>query len=174
MDKHLEEVKDILAVNTSEAWYADNADRVAQEICQLFEQPEQAQDADLRERLAELEHEQWKFWARALMPELDELTGTHPGGCNCQTCRRLQRWQELLRDYDLLTEVSKDQDRVWADRVLGLIKATGYRQCPEKWPVLSPKEIRETIAKTLLAVLERDGRAQTRRLSGLKEINKHA
>ena len=36
--KDIEEVKKILALNTTEAWYADNANRVAIQICQLFEQ----------------------------------------------------------------------------------------------------------------------------------------
>ena len=53
---------------------------------------------ELREKLAELEHIQWQYWAKVRNPE-------HP----------------LLNvPYADLTEAQKDQDREWADKSLSL------------------------------------------------------
>lgn len=66
-------------------------------------------DVDVRERLAALEHEQWIAWSR----DIAATEAVTPG--------RLERWRRLWRPYDELTEAEKDQDRVWADKVLALI-----------------------------------------------------
>jgi hypothetical protein len=65
----------------------------------------------LRERLAELEHEQWAHWTRYL---LDHLTPDN-----------VARWRRQCdTPYDWLSEAEKDKDREWADRVLAVL--TGY------------------------------------------------
>jgi len=63
---------------------------------------------ELREALAELEHEQWMKWAKNLM-ERENLSPD-----------RIQRWEQLMIPYSQLTEEQKDQDRVWADKSLAL------------------------------------------------------
>ena len=63
----------------------------------------------LRERLAELEHEQWIAWSQ----NIAETESISP--------ERLERWQQLWRPYNKLTEAEKDMDREWADRVIAMI-----------------------------------------------------
>ena len=82
-----------------------------------------------REQLAALEHEQWIKWAKAILPELKELTRHHlpynepkeAGNCGCQTCERIKRWEGLFIPYSELSEEMKDHDRKWADKVLKVI-----------------------------------------------------
>ncbi len=62
-----------------------------------------------REALAELEHEQWVEWSRNLH-STEKLSPD-----------RIERWKALWKPYEALTEAEKDQDRVWADKVLALL-----------------------------------------------------
>lgn len=65
----------------------------------------------LRELLAALEHEQWAGWARAIFLT-EELS-----------LERRERWAATMEaDYADLDEAAKDQDRVWADRVLAILQ----------------------------------------------------
>ena len=63
----------------------------------------------LRERLAAIEHDQWMAWARNL--RATELL----------SYERLQRWAYLIVPYDELPEDRKEDDRLWADKVLAAI-----------------------------------------------------
>lgn len=64
----------------------------------------------LRERIAELEHEQWIAWSKTLVDDpLNEISPI-----------RLDRWKKLWRPYAELTEAEKDQDREWADKVISI------------------------------------------------------
>ena len=58
----------------------------------------------LRERLAEIEHEQWIAWSK----DIAKTEGISE--------ERFIRWQKLWRPYNELTEVEKDQDREWGDK----------------------------------------------------------
>ena len=63
-----------------------------------------------REKLAELEHDQWIKWSKDLA--IKEIL----------TQDRLKRWLKLWQTpYSKLTEKEKDQDRVWADKVLKIL-----------------------------------------------------
>jgi hypothetical protein len=62
---------------------------------------------ELLERLAELEHEQWMYWSQAVAAEVSE--------------ERRQRWAALWVPYRDLPEDVKEQDRVWARKVLALL-----------------------------------------------------
>jgi hypothetical protein len=62
-----------------------------------------------REALAELEHEQWMKWS------LDIVT------VEKISPERLLRWNDLWIPYNMLTEEEKDQDRIWADKVIQII-----------------------------------------------------
>lgn len=66
--------------------------------------------ADLRERLAALEHEQWERWSRTVAKQ-----GLTP--------ERIKRWQRYWVPYAELDEPTKDYDREWADRVLSELVA---------------------------------------------------
>jgi hypothetical protein len=63
----------------------------------------------MREKLAELEHNQWMAWSQDIA-KTENITPA-----------RLERWQKLWLPYDTLTEAQKDQDREWADRVLEIV-----------------------------------------------------
>jgi len=67
-------------------------------------------DEEVREELAELEHNQWLAWSSDISSK--EVISD----------KRRKRWGKLWRPYSELTEKEKDQDRVWADRVLAIIR----------------------------------------------------
>lgn len=64
---------------------------------------------EIREGLAELEHDQWVKWSMNLVASEGQsnISGD-----------RLQRWRALWKPYSELTESQKYQDRVWADKTL--------------------------------------------------------
>jgi hypothetical protein len=62
----------------------------------------------LREKLAELEHKQWAHWYRYMIGNL--------------TPENQARWNEqAATPYALLSQVEKNCDREWADKVLEII-----------------------------------------------------
>jgi hypothetical protein len=61
----------------------------------------------LLERLAELEHEQWVAWAKAVAAEVSP--------------ERRARWEAYFVPYALLPEEVKEQDREWARKVLEVL-----------------------------------------------------
>lgn len=63
----------------------------------------------LRERLAELEHEQWIEWSRSVA-EREPLSA-----------ERIARWEKYWVPYAMLDEEVKDQDRRYADRIIALL-----------------------------------------------------
>jgi hypothetical protein len=62
---------------------------------------------DLLERLAELEHEQWVAWSRSVAGEVAE--------------ERRRRWAAYWVPYAELPDEVKEQDRVWARKVLAAL-----------------------------------------------------
>jgi hypothetical protein len=62
---------------------------------------------ELLERLAELEHEQWVAWSRAVADEV--------------SAERRRRWQECWVPYAELPEEVKELDREWARKVLAAL-----------------------------------------------------
>lgn len=73
-------------------------------------------DPGLLERLAELEHRQWRTWAEALL-------AAEPG----LSAARRARWQACLVPYAALAEPLKDLDRAWAREALAIITAAAAR-----------------------------------------------
>ena len=61
---------------------------------------------DLIEALAEIEHQQWLHWSKAVAPEVAEATR--------------QKWRRSWTDYSELAEDVKEADRVWARKVVTL------------------------------------------------------
>ena len=63
------------------------------------------------EQLAALEHDQWIEWAKALLK-------SEPGISK----ERKERWEKLFVPYKDLSEESKEQDRVYARKIIELMK----------------------------------------------------
>lgn len=68
-------------------------------------------DPDLLEKIASIEHQQWISWSKALALTEENLSK-----------ERRDRWRRLWRTrYPDLPEEMKEQDRVWARKVLEVI-----------------------------------------------------
>lgn len=66
---------------------------------------------ELREELAALEHEQWRYWTENLaLREWENLPH-----------ELVERWKENWVPYEELDEETKEHDRKWADRVLEVV-----------------------------------------------------
>ena len=81
----------------------------------------------LIEKLAELEHEQWVEWSKSIASELVELRDAASvslvkDNLVLKTTERLQRWNSFWVSYDELNEKTKEQDRVWARKVLHIFE----------------------------------------------------
>jgi hypothetical protein len=63
---------------------------------------------DLVEALAEIEHTQWMHWSQAVAAEVNTTTR--------------DKWQRSWVAYAELTEELKEADRVWARRVVTLLR----------------------------------------------------
>lgn len=63
----------------------------------------------IREKLAELEHDQWVAWSKDIAAT-EQITPA-----------RLERWQKLWCPYSELTEAQKDQDREWGDKAQSIV-----------------------------------------------------
>lgn len=66
----------------------------------------------LREKLAELEHDQWCEWSKDIAKKED------------LSRERLTRWMSLWKPYVELSEEEKDQDRIYADKVIRALKSS--------------------------------------------------
>jgi RyR domain len=64
--------------------------------------------AEFIEKLAELEHEQWMSWVKAIWNEI--------------SAERRARWTPMLIPYEDLSDDAKEQDREWARKVLGAVR----------------------------------------------------
>ncbi len=63
---------------------------------------------DLTEALAAIEHEQWMYWSRAVAGDVPAETRI--------------KWQGSWVDYAKLTEDLKEADRIWARKVVALLR----------------------------------------------------
>jgi len=63
---------------------------------------------NLVEALAEVEHEQWRHWSQAVVDHVTPVTRV--------------KWQRSWTDYSELTEELKEADRVWARKVVTLLR----------------------------------------------------
>ncbi len=63
---------------------------------------------DLVEALAEIEHEQWMHWSQAVA---EDVTST-----------AREKWEASWVGYSQLTDELKDADRVWARKIVTLLR----------------------------------------------------
>lgn len=68
----------------------------------------------LREKLAELEHNQWAHWTQYLLRHLTPRNEAH-------------WYQQMATPYASLTEEEKESDREWADKVIDILQQYGHR-----------------------------------------------
>lgn len=74
---------------------------------------------ELREKLADLSHEQWSGWMRYLF---SKCLKNNDGSVTIPAWA-VERWtRQMNTPYDQLPESEKESDRVEADKVLALIK----------------------------------------------------
>lgn len=92
----------VVALEAYHAWESVNAALAATPAASLA-----AHDAEVLERLAAVEHEQWMQWAISLMDTEPRLSHA-----------RVSRWRSLLVPYAELSEEMKEHDRKWAHRAL--------------------------------------------------------
>lgn len=69
-------------------------------------------DKELVEALADLEHIQWMEWSKSIASR-EKLSP-----------ERMARWEKLWVPYSELSEESKEQDRVWARKVIAIVNNT--------------------------------------------------
>lgn len=72
-----------------------------------FKPPEWDARSSLIEKIAPLEHDQWMKWAVAVSGEVSD--------------ERRERWVTFLVPYDQLDETAKNQDRVYAARIVDAV-----------------------------------------------------
>lgn len=65
-------------------------------------------DIILREEIAKLIHEEWVEWAKCIEHEV--------------SADRKQRWETVYGMYENLSEEMKDKDRLYADKIIELLK----------------------------------------------------
>ncbi len=73
---------------------------------QLFENIDKEEAIEL---LAAIEHDQWVEWAQSIAKS-EKLSPD-----------RIKRWEKLYVPYDELSEESKEQDRIYARKVLKVL-----------------------------------------------------
>jgi len=71
---------------------------------------------EMKEKLAELEHIQWSSWAKDII-EFYEENGLK------ELEKRFRKWKKQIKTrYNDLSEKEKDLDRIWANKIIELIK----------------------------------------------------
>ena len=71
-------------------------------------EPQLTPTIDLVEALAEIEHEQWMHWSQAVAANVASTTR--------------EKWKSSWVSYSQLTDKLKDADRVWARKVVTLLR----------------------------------------------------
>lgn len=66
----------------------------------------------MKEKIAELIHEEWMLWAKTLIQSEPTLSK-----------ERVERWEnECFKPYSELSEEMKDMDRMFADKFLKIVE----------------------------------------------------
>ena len=76
---------------------------------------------EMREKIAEKEHEQWAYWAAYMLEH--------------SSPENIKRWKlQIETPYSELSETEKNADRKWADKILALFPANETRDVMTKCP----------------------------------------
>lgn len=67
-----------------------------------------SQKQELREKIAELIHEEWMVWAKSVESEV--------------SLERRSRWRECYCPYMLLSEEDKNKDREYVDKIIEVLE----------------------------------------------------
>ena len=97
----------------------------------------------LLEKLASLEHEQWCDWSKSLAKDLNKISKAHDKYLDSldkiemenpklnelsdrinDLKERISRWEKLWISYFELSEEMKEEDRIYARKVLEILVAT--------------------------------------------------
>jgi len=84
----------------------------------MFE-PESKTTAELLEKLAALEHEQWALWTKYMLENFDD--------------ENIEHWKKQIEiPYDQLDDKDKESDRKWARRVISIAVIVAQQKF-DKW-----------------------------------------
>lgn len=84
---------------------------------------------EIIEKLAEIEHVQWRYWSEAVWHDFHNIRRALDEAVDIDSALRIikergKRWKENWRPYKELDEKTKEHDRVWARKVLTQIEKT--------------------------------------------------
>ena len=76
---------------------------------------------DLREKLADLQHEIWSHWMKWLF----QCCQPNEDGSMTVPVEKVRRWQrQMITPYSQLSNAEQDSDRIEADKVLKILGET--------------------------------------------------
>jgi hypothetical protein len=75
---------------------------------------------ELIERLSALEHDQWVQYSKSVYKQIRQSASRED-----LIRKATDKWLSKWKPYDLLSESEKDKDRIWANKVLKMIKSNG-------------------------------------------------
>ena len=91
-------------------------------------------EKELIEKLAELEHIQWEEWSKYIAKELKEILGNLVYGnislANKKLNSLINRWSKNWKPYSDLSEDTKHSDRVYALKIIKLLKDANLLTLP--------------------------------------------
>lgn len=118
-------------------------DQLAERVAGLEAAAASVDHTELRERLADLEHRQWAHWTRYLLTKMGIMHES--GGLSARALLHnpdvrltLLRWESQVNiAYSNLSESEKNSGRVWADKVLAIVKPAVPVEWREGVPMLA-------------------------------------
>lgn len=92
---------------------------------------------EVREKLAEFEHEQWLSWVSYLIKHhlssvLEQLQSKNIEGASKSLNSSIRIWNEYIKPYKQLPESIKERDREYADKILEIINSSTQAKSKEK------------------------------------------
>jgi len=99
-----------------------NKKKVTKKISKIYTKEQfESKLFSLRETLSDLEHQQWAHWTDYLFKRLSLSPNVLK--VDAQTKKDFERWiRQIITPYKDLSEKEKDADRVWADKVLKVLR----------------------------------------------------
>lgn len=79
-------------------------------------------EEELIEKLAELEHEQWMYWSRAVVEQVLGDSTSSSFDVYKRMLEKHQSWLEYWKPYEELSEEVKEHDRKWAYKAAKIMR----------------------------------------------------